>query len=188
MKPKINDNKTIREESTKELLYNLLQIEINTLSQLQKKMLIEVLINGKTFGELKENLGLTSSRQRVVFKNGVNNLSKALLVMNDKLKAYDLLQAELLIAQRLIKNLEGQIEKKASINPKLKKLLSLSIDKTGLSARVLTVCSWAGVNTVSDLVRCSKRKFLGFRNCGKTSMVELEEFLNKNNLSWEMDV
>ncbi len=188
MKIKVNDNKTIRDESIKKILNNLLQADINKLPPLYTTMLTEVLINGKTFGELKEIVQLPTSRQRVVFNNAVNSLSNELLSVNDKLKAYDLLQEELLTAKRSIGILEKQIKKEASINPKLKKLLSLSIDKTGFSARVLKICSDGDINKVSDLVRYSERKFRGLRNCGKTSMEEVEEFLNKNSLSWGMEI
>ena len=61
-----------------------------------------------------KKLRLPTSRQRVVFNNAVNSLSNELLSVNDKLKAYDLLQEELLTAKRSIGILEKQIKKEAS--------------------------------------------------------------------------
>lgn len=186
MIPKVNDNKTVRDESTKDLLNILLQMDINTLTPLYKTMLGEVLINGKTFGELKEIVKLPTSRQKVVFKNAVNTLINALKGVNDKLAAYDLLQAELILAKRSIKNLEDKISKENAIPPKLKKKLAVPIGKSGLSSRAQQVCSLGNVHSVYDLVSLSRREFLSLRNCGKISADEVETYLYKNGLSWKM--
>lgn len=102
-------------------------------------------MNGKTFGELKEIVKLTTGRQKVVFQNAVNSLIKALQGINQKLNSYDELKEELLITQKHFKILEGKINKEVSIPPKLKQILSIPIGKTGFSSRVQQICSSAKI-------------------------------------------
>ncbi len=185
---KTNDNKTVRGEATKNVLTALLKVNIGTISPLYKTMLAEVLINGKTFTELTEIVQLTTGRQKVVFQNAVNSLINSLGKVNEKLSSYDDLKEELLITQKHFKILESKINKEISISPKLKKILSIPIDKAGFSKRVQQICSLAEIHFISDLVSVSKREFLGARNCGKKSMDEVEAYLNRNGLSWKMPI
>ena len=98
MKP--NDNKTVRGEATKNVLTALLKVDIAMISPLYKTMLMEVLINGKTFTELTEIVKLTTGRQKVVFQNAVNSLINSLRKVNGKIKLCDELKEELLTMQK----------------------------------------------------------------------------------------
>ena len=162
---KTNDNKTVRGEATRIVLTALLKVNLGTISTLHKTMLTEVLINGKTFTELTEIVKLTTGRQKIVFQNAVNSLINSLGKVTEKLSSYDELKEELLITQKQI--LESKINKEISISPKLKKVLSIPINRAGFSTRVQQICSMAEIHFISDLVCVSRREFLGFRNCGK---------------------
>ena len=181
---KANDNKTVRGEATRIVLTALLKVNLGTISTLHKTMLTEVLINGKTFTELTEIVKLTTGRQKTVFQNAVNSLLNSLQKLNEKLSSYDELKEELLITQKQI--LESKINKEISISPKLKKVLSIPINRAGFSTRVQQICSMAEIHFISDLVHVSRREFLGFRNCGKKSADEVEAYFNRNGLSWNM--
>ena len=183
---KTNDNKTVRGEATRIVLTALLKVNLGTISTLHKTMLIEVLINCKTFEELKELVKLTTGRQKTVFQNAVNSLLNSLQKLNEKLSSYDELKEELLITQKQI--LESKINKEISISPKLKKVLSIPINRAGFSTRVQQICSMAEIHFISDLVCVSRREFLGFRNCGKKSADEVEAYFNRNGLSWKMPI
>ena len=181
---KANDNKTVRGEATRIVLTALLKVNLGTISTLHKTMLTEVLINGKTFTELTEIVKLTTGRQKTVFQNAVNSLLNSLQKLNEKLSSYDELKEELLITQKQI--LESKINKEISISPKLKKVLSIPINRAGFSTRVQQICSMTEIHFISDLVHVSRREFLGFRNCGKKSADEVEAYFNRNGLSWNM--
>ena len=185
---KLNDNKTVREEAIRNLLVTLFKVNIGAITLLHKTMLWEVIINGKSFAELRDIVQLTTARQRVIFQNAINRLIHALQGLNEKLNSCDELKEELLITQKHLEILENKINKEISISPKLKNALSIPIDKAGFSARVKQICSMADIRFISDLVGFSKREFLGLRNCGKRSIDEVEAFLNSNGLSWKMPI
>ena len=67
-------------------------------------------------------------------------------------------------------------------------LLSKRLSDCNLSVRCLCCLKAAELETVRDLCRCKKTDLLKFRNFGKRSLMELEEFLEKNGLTWEMEV
>lgn len=188
MKVKINDNKTLKDDASKELIASLLEINFEGLRPLYKTMLIEVLINGKTFSELKETVKLTTSRQRVVFLDAVKLLKKELNRMNNILASFKTMEKELSQAQSVIEYLEGKTSKENNLTPELKNKLAIPIGKSGLSSIVQQACSLGNIHSVSDLVSFSKREFLNLRNCGKKCVDEVETYLDKNGLSWKMDL
>lgn len=55
-----------------------------------------------------------------------------------------------------------------------------------LSVRALNCCNAADIRTVKDLAMITKRELLRFRNIGRKSVIELEEFLEDNNLHFGM--
>lgn len=186
MKSKIDDNKTVREEAQKELLTALLKLDFKDFSPVYKTMLVEVLINGKTFTELKETVKLTTSRQKAVFQDAVNILKRNLQNVSNTLTSYQAMEKELSRSKAVIEFLEDKTNKENGIPPKLKKKLDIPIGKAGFSARVQQICSSGGIHSVSDLVGFSRREFLQLRNCGKISADEVEIYLEKNGLFWKM--
>lgn len=188
MKPKnkIDDNKTLRAQSTKELLVAAISIGENTLSKHEQFVLIEVLVNQKTFAELTENLQLTRSRVKVIFQNGIKRLNNIFNGINRRVIAYDEMEKELNeIKKKLVKK-EEEIDKQKKISPELKATLSLSVSGLNFSARLTKVCYDANLLTVADIVKLSRLDFLKLRNFGKSSMSELEDFVESKNLSWNM--
>jgi DNA-directed RNA polymerase subunit alpha len=57
-----------------------------------------------------------------------------------------------------------------------------------LSVRALNCLKSADVDTLGDLVQFNKADLLKFRNFGKKSLVELEELLERENLSFGTDI
>lgn len=188
MKAKVNDNKTIREESIKKLIASIVQIETNTLSNLEKTVLIETLVNGKSFLELKDTVNLTTHRQKAILEYGVTKLNNQLQKINEKLKIFEESQKELAELRYWKKLLEANIKKENEIDPELKVLLSLTVQQIKLSTRVKQICNAAGIKTVRDLVRTSPIQLLKLRNCGKNSIAEIEGYFEESGLWWNMDV
>ena len=57
-----------------------------------------------------------------------------------------------------------------------------------LSVRALNCLKSAEVETLGELVVFNKNDLLKFRNFGKKSLSELDELLEKNNLTFGMDI
>jgi len=70
----------------------------------------------------------------------------------------------------------------------IRQVLKLKLTDLRLSVRALNCLKTAEVETIGDLVPFSKNELLKFRNFGKKSMNELEEFLHSKGLDFGMDV
>ena len=57
-----------------------------------------------------------------------------------------------------------------------------------LKTHTLSILRKAKVETVRDLVRLNKIDVLQFRNAGKKTLAELDDFICDHNLNWGMDV
>ena len=70
----------------------------------------------------------------------------------------------------------------------MRKLLKLKLADFDISIRALNCLSASDINTLGQLVACNKNDLMKFRNFGKKSLLELEYFLSKKNLSFGMDL
>ena len=62
------------------------------------------------------------------------------------------------------------------------------VDEQDLSVRALACLRAAGIKTVRELVRMQKSDWLKFRNAGRKTLIELDDFLTDHNLTWGMNV
>lgn len=73
-------------------------------------------------------------------------------------------------------------------NLKMRQLLNSRLVDMDLSVRALNCLKAAEVETLAQLVAFHRSELLKFRNFGKKSLTELDELLEKNNLSFGMDL
>jgi DNA-directed RNA polymerase subunit alpha len=69
----------------------------------------------------------------------------------------------------------------------MRQLLKTKLTDLNLSVRALNCLKTAEVDTLGDLVRFNKTDLLKFRNFGKKSLTELDELLERLNLSFGTD-
>ena len=67
-------------------------------------------------------------------------------------------------------------------------ILDQHISNFSLKTHTFTILHQAKVDTVRDLVRLNKIDILRFRNAGKKTLAELDDFICDHNLNWGMDV
>lgn len=151
-------------------------------------------LQGKSFEEIGEGLrpSLTceSARQawrktlrRFVFVKGAFfHLNSE----NDELK--EILKEKNDEIARLHAQLEGRQAVIDDETHKMSKLLATSVWDCDLSMRTLNTLRNADVETLRDLVHLHRGDLLKFRNFGKKSLTELDEFLEHYGLSWNMNV
>jgi len=72
--------------------------------------------------------------------------------------------------------------------PEMKALLSQKTEELDLSVRTLNLLKANGIGTIRDLCRLTVTDWLKFRNSGKKSLTELDDFLTAHNLTWGMNV
>ena len=74
------------------------------------------------------------------------------------------------------------------LSPEMKALLSQKTEELDLSVRTRNLLKANGIDTVRDLCRLKKTDWLKFRNGGKKSLTELDDFMAAHNLTWGMNV
>ena len=70
----------------------------------------------------------------------------------------------------------------------MRKLLQTSVQEFDLSVRALNTLDAADIETIIDLVKYDRSTLLKFRNSGKKTLIELEDFLESKGLSSDMDL
>jgi predicted O-linked N-acetylglucosamine transferase (SPINDLY family) len=138
----MGSKKTIREQSIEELVQSLLLFNNAKLSKLEQTILTEVLVNGKHFKDLSSTLHLTTHRQKQIFDNATSRLIKALAVAGESedANAYSAMERELEATKNKLEVLEKSIKEQKWFSPEMKKILSIRIDTSALSARVKGIC------------------------------------------------
>ena len=87
--------------------------------------------------------------------------------------------------------LENEVEEDSPIDEvdlRMRKLLKSKLTEMNLSVRALNCLAAANVETLGDLVQYNKNDLLKFRNFGKKSLLELENLLASQNLTFGMDI
>ena len=104
--------------------------------------------------------------------------------------------AEILINHFILFSDKGITKKSISVEPEridekmlhMRQLLNTKLEDLELSVRSLNCLKLADINTLGQLITYDKYDLLKFRNFGKKSLQELEEFLERMDLSFGMDI
>jgi DNA-directed RNA polymerase subunit alpha len=70
----------------------------------------------------------------------------------------------------------------------MRKLLKTSLEDLDLSVRAFNCLKASKIDTLGELVNLERHELLKFRNFGKKSLVEIEELLEVNDLTFGMDL
>ena len=106
----------------------------------------------------------------------------------DNIKSVEMLENALMSVRESFKReAEGWYEKD-ELTPEQEALLGQKITDMDLSVRTLNITKANGIETIRDLVRLHKTDWLKFRNGGKKSLTELDDFIQSVGLQWGMNV
>ena len=83
---------------------------------------------------------------------------------------------------------EEKADTSEQLSPETKALLSQKVEELDISVRTCNLLKANGIDTILDLCRLKKTDCLKFRNIGKKSFMELDDFLMDHNLTWGMNV
>ena len=84
--------------------------------------------------------------------------------------------------------IETQHQKTIKDKQRLQELLSAPLSELGLSARVVNSLGAHGISYLKDLVGKKISDLLLLPNFGKKCMQDLEEYLKRENISWDIDI
>lgn len=150
--------------------------------------------------EISEEWGLTQERTRQIVNRELRRFFHYLYTLpkyktitqeNEALKIK--LELSEQVNRRILKHLNAlneQAAKEAALNNL--PVCARKVTEFDLSIRALNCLRAADIETVGDLINYSKRDLMRFRNFGKKSLIELEDFVeslglefsNVNKISW----
>lgn len=175
-----------RSQYLEELLQHTLLLAGNKFVLLERQVLKDVLVDNKSYQEVARLRGQNAQRQEFIFTHAFEKLIHAIDETHSNILAHRKFEEELEKVNSELELLKEKVTLQNKFTPKQKKLLDTSIDDLGLSERTKNICSRNEIRVVSDLVKLTRREFLGLRNCGEASVTEVEKIFRKNGLSWGM--
>ena len=174
---------------------------LGKLKQREAEIMARV-VRGDTISCIAEDYGLSRSRVMQVFYKGCRRCRNMDDIM-ERLNEAEELKIELTALRTSYKTLknendmlrakldlktEQQVEEWLTENDEMFKLLNTKLVDCNISVRSLNCVKAADIETIGDLVKCQKTDLLKFRNFGRKSLTELDDFIEGLGLKWSMDV
>ena len=144
---------------------------------------IELTLQGKSLSEVGEKVSLTRERTRQVLEKALHRIQgyPNEVQMKDKI-----IHEQEQIIQELQKQLSDMGVSTIPCGQQF--ILQTRLQDLPFNVRTLNCLKAAEIETVGDLVKTPRESFLKFRNFGKKSLEELDDFLAAHNLSWGMQI
>lgn len=151
-------------------------------------------LQGKTFEEIGDAMHpfISAAAARQVWAKGLRKFAYVKGAFYHLNSENDKLKEELQDKNDEIASLHAQIEGRQPVitdeKRRLSKILATSMSDCDISVRALNCLRYAEIETIRDLVTMHRQDLLKYRNFGKKSLTELDEFLEDKGLAWGMDV
>lgn len=142
--------------------------------------IVNSFLSGERLPDIAEKLGLTSSRIGAIWYEAVWKINH----FSEKQRHKDELIAELQQKINELETLLKEFKPDAADAYKEKKLYPLSVYDLDFSVRTMNALKSAEIETVGDLTKFSRAKLLDFRNFGKKSIQEIDEWLAAHGLAF----
>ena len=180
--------------------------EIGLLNHREAQIMCDI-INGKDVGWIAQDYCLTRSRIMQIFHKGcrkareLSTIKEQLDELHKLRNEAELMKTELNIMYDKLKNkmvriTEQKIQemdkeeciKYIKTTDEMLKILSTSLVDCNLSTRALNCLKSAHIETIGDLIKFTRANLLKFRNFGKKTLGELDDFLESKGLTFGTDV
>ena len=150
-------------------------------------------LQGKSFEDIGNNMNppVTKQTANQVWHKGLRKMVLVKGMFEHLKEENNYLKKELQEKNDKIASLHAQPENNLVVDDptrKLSKLLATYVRDLDISVRAKNCLCAAEIKTVRDLVNYKRSDLLRFRNFGKRSITELEEWLEKHGLQFGMDV
>ncbi|MBR6140916.1 MAG: hypothetical protein IKQ37_04030 [Bacteroidaceae bacterium] len=106
----------------------------------------------------------------------------------DNIKSVEMLEDALMSVRESFKRDAEGVAARDKLTPEQEALLDQKVTDMKLTVRTLNILKSNDIYTVRDLVRLKKLDWIKFRNGGKKSLAELDDFIQSIGLQWGMNV
>lgn len=160
-------------------------LELTSQGGMREKKIMQAFFNGDRISNIAEELELSRERVRQIVVKTIRKFNYAIKELADLKQENNSLKEEIKNVKMQLIMQEGEEEEQSEDVPP--SVFSIRLVNCNLPVRVLNVTKAADIDTIGDLVQYSKFEMVKFRNFGKKSLMQLDEFIHKMGLEWGMD-
>lgn len=160
-------------------------LELTSQGGMREKKIMQAFFNGDRISNIAEELELSRERVRQIVVKAIRKFNYAIKELADLKQENNSLKEEIKNVKMQLIMQEGEEEEQSEdVSPSV---FSIRLVNCNLPVRVLNVTKAADIDTIGDLVQYSKFEMVKFRNFGKKSLMQLDEFIHEMGLEWGMD-
>nr|DAG60887.1 MAG TPA: DNA-directed RNA polymerase subunit alpha [Caudoviricetes sp.] len=159
-------------------------LELTSQGGMREKKIMQAFFNGDRISNIAEELELSRERVRQIVVKAIRKFNYAIKELADLKQENNSLKEEIKNVKMQLIMQEGEEEQSEDVPPSV---FSIRLVNCNLPVRVLNVTKAADIDTIGDLVQYSKFEMVKFRNFGKKSLMQLDEFIHEMGLEWGMD-
>lgn len=160
-------------------------LELTSQGGMREKKIMQAFFNGDRISNIAEELELSRERVRQIVVKAIRKFNYAIKELADLKQENNSLKEEIKNVKMQLIMQEGEEEEQSEDVPP--SVFSIRLVNCNLPVRVLNVTKAADIDTIGDLVQYSKFEMVKFRNFGKKSLMQLDEFIHEMGLEWGMD-
>ena len=160
-------------------------LELTSQGGMREKKIMQAFFNGDRISNIAEELELSRERVRQIVVKAIRKFNYAIKELADLKQENNSLKEEIKNVKMQLIMQEGEEEEQSEDVPP--SVFSIRLVSCNLPVRVLNVTKAADIDTIGDLVQYSKFEMVKFRNFGKKSLMQLDEFIHEMGLEWGMD-
>lgn len=160
-------------------------LELTSQGGMREKKIMQAFFNGDRISNIAEELELSRERVRQIVVKAIRKFNYAIKELADLKQENNSLKEEIKNVKMQLIMQEGEEEEQSEDVPP--SVFTIRLVNCNLPVRVLNVTKAADIDTIGDLVQYSKFEMVKFRNFGKKSLMQLDEFIHEMGLEWGMD-
>lgn len=162
-------------------------LELTSQCGMREKKIMQAFFNGDRISNIAYEFGLSRERVRQIVIKAIRKFNYAIEELADLKQENNSLKEEIKNVKMQLIMQEGEKEEEELSEDVPPSVFSIRLVNCNLPVRVLNVTKAADIDTIGDLVQYSKLEMVKFRNFGKKSLMQLDEFIHEMGLEWGMD-
>ena len=158
------------------------------------EVIVNLLLSGKDVKSISEQFGVTTERVKQILDRELRILQREATIYTRLKEENESMREQIQKLKNNVASLESAIVDMKNRHTDItiekipvdapENILTRSLEDLSLTKRTMNCLKYAGIETVGDLARLNKTDLLRFRNFGKKSLTELDDFLNELGLEW----
>lgn len=146
--------------------------------------IISNFVEGRSITEIADDMGVSRQLGHTRYFNMVRNIMR----IKRRDEEFEKENKELKKKVALLEKKIIEIKSDKDIEDEVSKLINQKLKDECVSVRLYNCCKVLNINTIGELAQCSRSEILKLRNMGRKTIVEIENLLDKYNLTLGMNI